>query len=131
MRRRIDRRKPSAWRSGSWKIRRSVSAVSMATSENRSCAPRHPVGQAVQAAMASGENQSVTSPRRTRLRSYEAQLVTRYFVLYLGWTLDRFEDTPPAPVGIPGYRQSGVGAIGVMHQRPAELPPASRTRTQT
>ena len=37
---------------------------------------------------ASGENQSVMSPRCTSARSYSAQLLTRYFVLYLGWTLE-------------------------------------------
>ena len=34
------------------------------------------------------EIQSVMSPRCTRARSYSAQLLTRYFVLYLGWTLE-------------------------------------------
>jgi len=28
------------------------------------------------------------APRCTRARSYSAQLLTRYFVLYLGWTLE-------------------------------------------
>ena len=28
------------------------------------------------------------SPRCTRARSYSAQLLTRYFVLQLGWTLE-------------------------------------------
>jgi hypothetical protein len=36
----------------------------------------------------SSEIQSVISPRRTSAWSYSAQLFTRYFVLYLGWTLD-------------------------------------------
>ncbi len=39
MRRRIDRTKPSVWRDGKWKMRRSVSAVSMAMSENCGCVP--------------------------------------------------------------------------------------------
>ena len=30
----------------------------------------------------------VTSPRRTRARSYSAQFPTRYFVVYFGCTLD-------------------------------------------
>ena len=36
---------------------------------------------------ASSENQTVMSPRLLRPRSYTRQLVTRYFVLYLGFTL--------------------------------------------
>ena len=38
--------------------------------------------------MASSEIHSVILPRSTRARSYSAQLLTRYFVLYLGWTLE-------------------------------------------
>ena len=36
----------------------------------------------------SGVSQRVTSPRRTRARSYSAQFPTRYVVVYFGCTLD-------------------------------------------
>ena len=39
-------------------------------------------------AIASGVNHRVTSPRWTSARSYAGQFPTRYFVLYLGCTLD-------------------------------------------
>ena len=81
-------RKPSVWRSGRLKIRRRVSAASMANSEYFHCPPRLPTPAGSHAAMASGDSQIVTSPRRTSARSYSAQLPTRYFVLYFGCTLD-------------------------------------------
>jgi hypothetical protein len=71
---------------GNRTTRRRVSAVSMARSVYFCGAPRRPDGLAVQALIASGVIQSVMSPRWTRAWSYSAQLVTRYFVLYLGWT---------------------------------------------
>ena len=43
-------------------------AVSMAKSEYRRCPPRLPLRLAVQAATASEDNHTVTSPRRTRAR---------------------------------------------------------------
>ena len=43
----------------------------------------HPFGESVP-----GVSQRVTSPRRTRARSYSAQFPTRYVVLYFGCTLD-------------------------------------------
>ena len=67
---------------------RSVSAVSMATSEYCSCPPRLPTPTASHVAIASGVNHRVTSPRWTSARSYAGQFPTRYFVLYLGCTLD-------------------------------------------
>ena len=67
---------------------RSVSAVSMATSEYCSCPPRVPTPTASHVAIASGVNHRVTSPRWTSARSYAGQFPTRYFVLYLGCTLD-------------------------------------------
>ena len=70
------------------RIRRSVSAVSMATSEYCSCPPRLPTPTASHVAIASGVNHRVTSPRWTSARSYAGQFPTRYFVLYLGCTLD-------------------------------------------
>ena len=55
---------------------------------------------------ASGENQSVMSPRCTSARSYSAQLLTRYFVLYLGWTLEfMLRMWPIGPKGPPRSRQ--------------------------
>ena len=50
--------------------------------------PLAPDGPGVQESAASGANQGVMSPRCTSARSYSAQLLTWYFVLYLGWTLD-------------------------------------------
>ena len=47
---------------------RRVMAVSMARSEYRRCPPRLPLRLAVQAAIASEDNHTVTSPRRTRTR---------------------------------------------------------------
>ena len=67
---------------------RSVSAVSMATSEYCSCPPRLPTPTASHVAIASGVNHRVTSPRWTSARSYAGQFPTRYFVLYLRCTLD-------------------------------------------
>ncbi len=60
----------------------------MATSEYCSCPPRLPTPTASHVAIASGVNHRVTSPRWTRARSYAGQFPTRYFVLYLGCTLD-------------------------------------------
>ena len=85
---RTERRKPSAWRSGNPKTSLSVNAVSIARSENFRCAPRRPDGDGVHASVASAESQSVMSPRWTSARSYSGQFPTRYFVLYLGCTLD-------------------------------------------
>ncbi len=51
-------------------------------------APRRPDALAVQRVIASGVIQSAMSPRLMRAWSCSAQLVTRYFVLYLGWTLE-------------------------------------------
>ena len=36
-------------------------------------------------------NQMVRSPRRTSARSYSDQFVTRYLVLYVGWTFERLD----------------------------------------
>ena len=78
------RKKPSACRSGRWKINRSVKAVSIATSEYRRCPPRVPPRRGSQPTMASGANQRVTSPRRRSARSYVGQFEIRYRVLYYG-----------------------------------------------
>ena len=67
---------------------RSVRAVSMARSEYCSCPPRLPTPTASQAAIASGANHTVISPRWTSARSYADQFPTWYFVLYFGCTLD-------------------------------------------
>ena len=88
MRARTDRKKPSVWRKGNLKISRSDNAVSIARSENRLCPPGRPDGDGVHASVASAESHSVTSPRSTSARSYSRQFPTRYFVLYLGCTLD-------------------------------------------
>ena len=47
-----------------------------------------PTPTASHVAIASGVNHRVTSPRWTSARSYAGQFPTRYFVLYLGCTLD-------------------------------------------
>ena len=60
----------------------------MATSEYCSCPPRLPTPTASHVAIASGVNHRLTSPRWTSARSYAGQFPTRYFVLYLGCTLD-------------------------------------------
>ena len=49
-------------------MRRSVNAVSIATSEYFRCPPRVPPPSGSQAAIASGDNHTVTSPRSTRLK---------------------------------------------------------------
>ena len=67
---------------------RSVSAVSMARSEYCRCPPRLPTPTASQAAIASGANHTVISPRWTSARSYAGQFPTWYCVLYFGCTLD-------------------------------------------
>ena len=85
---RTDRKKPSAWRKGNRKTRRSVNAVSIAQSENFFGAPGRPDGDGRHAAVASAESHSVTSPRWTKACSYADQFPTRYFVLYFGWTFD-------------------------------------------
>ncbi len=89
-------RKPSVWRSGRLKMSRRVSAVSMARLEYFNCPPRLPTPAGSHVAMASGESQIVTSPRRTSARSYSPQLPTRYFVLYFGCTLDFMPRSWPA-----------------------------------
>ena len=83
-----DRQKPSAWRTGTRKTRRSVTAVSIAQSENVFGAPGRPDGAGRHASVASAESHSVTSPRWTKACSYADQFPTRYFVLYFGWTFD-------------------------------------------
>ena len=83
-----DRKKPSAWRKGTRKTRRSVNAVSIAQSENFFGAPGRPDGDGRHASVASAESHSVTSPRWTEACSYADQFPTRYFVLYFGWTFD-------------------------------------------
>ena len=83
-----DRKKPSAWRTGNRKTRRSVNAVSIAQSENVFGAPGRPDGDGRHASVASAESHSVTSPRWTKACSYADQFPTRYFALYFGWTFD-------------------------------------------
>ena len=83
-----DRKKPSAWRKGNRKTRRSVNAVSIAQSENVFGAPGRPDGDGRHASVASAESHSVTSPRWTKACSYADQCPTRYFVLCFGWTFD-------------------------------------------
>ena len=83
-----DRKKPSAWRKGNRKTRRSVNAVSIAQSENVFGAPGRPDGDGRHASVASAESPSVTSPRWTKACSDADQFPTRYFVLYFGWTFD-------------------------------------------
>ena len=104
----IDRRKPSAWRSGRLKTNRSIKAVSIAWSEDFLCPPRPPDGAGFQSSIASSEIHRVTSPRCTSAWSYSAQLLTRYFVLYLGWTLDFMRGSwPIKPVsGQDQYRRA-------------------------
>ena len=83
-----DRKKPSAWRTGTRKTRRSVTAVSIAQSENVFGAPGRPDGAGRHASVASAESPSVTSPRWTKACSYADHFPTRYFVLYFGWPFD-------------------------------------------
>ena len=61
-----DRKKPSAWRKGTRKTRRRVTAVSIAQSENVFGAPGRPDGDGRHASVASAESHSVTSPRWTK-----------------------------------------------------------------
>ena len=68
-----DRKKPSAWRKGTRKTRRSVNAVSIAQSENVFGAPGRPDGDRRHASVASAESHSVTSPRWTKACSYADQ----------------------------------------------------------
>jgi len=87
-------------------------------SENFIRVPHRPVGAGFQDAMASSEIQRVISPRWTRARSYSAQLLTRYFVLYLGWTLEFM--LRMWRIGSKGPQGSGQGfrsSLGFMHQR--------------
>ena len=58
---------------------------SLATAPPSRC---QPLPAAAHVAIASGVSQRVTSPHRTRARSYSAQFPTRYVVLYFGCTLD-------------------------------------------
>ena len=67
---------------------RSVSAVSMARSEDGRCPPRVPPPTASQVAIAAGATHTVISPRWTSARSSAGQFPTWYFVLYFGCTLD-------------------------------------------
>ena len=71
-----DRKKPSAWRTGTRKTRRSVNAVSIAQSENVFGAPGRPDGDGRHASVASAESHSVTSPRWTKACSYADQFPT-------------------------------------------------------
>jgi hypothetical protein len=117
----IDVRNPSVCRSGRWKRRRRVNAVSMARWEYFGCQPRVPMRAGSQVAMASGDNHRVTSPRRTSARSYEAQLATPYFVLYPGWIRDLISSvcsSAPLPNRIERIRVSRLQAAGFVHQRP-------------
>ena len=83
-----DRKKPSAWRKGNRKTRRSVNAVSIAQFENVFGAPGRPDGDGRHASVASAESHRVTSPRWTKACSYADPFPTRYVVLYFGWTFD-------------------------------------------
>jgi adenosylmethionine-8-amino-7-oxononanoate aminotransferase len=60
----------------------------MARSEYRRCPPRLPLRPGVQAAIASGANHNMMSPRWSNARSYAGQLATWYVVLYVGCTLE-------------------------------------------
>ena len=76
--------------SGLWAVGASLTALGNPTAhalrEGRAiCLP---TPAAAHVAIASGVSQRVTSPRRTRARSYSAQFPTRYVVLYFGCTLD-------------------------------------------
>ena len=69
---RLDQHRPSLGRFFApygVKMSRIGSAVSIARSEYLNCPPRRPTPAGSQAAMAAAENQTVTSPRRTRARS--------------------------------------------------------------
>ena len=68
----------------------------MARSEYWSGPLRLPTPAAAHVAIASGVSQRVTSPRRTRARSYSAQFPTRYVVVYVGCTLDFTSRSLPA-----------------------------------
>ena len=83
-----DVRKPSVCRRGRGTMSRSVSAVSMARSEDGRCPPRVPPPTASQVAIAAGATHTVISPRWTSARSSAGQFPTWYFVLYFGCTLD-------------------------------------------
>ena len=83
-----DRKKPSAWRTGTRKTRRRVNAVSIAQSEHVFGAPGRPDGDGRHASVASAESHSVTSPRWTKACSYADHFPTRSFVVYCGWTFD-------------------------------------------
>ena len=114
-----DRKKPSAWRKGNRKTRRSVNAVSIAQSENFFGAPGRPDGDGRHASVASAESHSVTSPRWTKACSYADQFPTRYFVLYFGWTFDLMSRSCTRS-GHRGQRANSclVAAGRVVHQRP-------------
>jgi len=73
----IEASSPSVCRQGSLNISRKANAASMATSEYRLCPPRSPSPRGCHAAITSGVNQIVRSPRCTRARSYSDQFVTR------------------------------------------------------
>ena len=81
-----ERKKPSACRNSRPSTSRIATAVSIAKSENRRGAPGRCDGSGRHAFTASGESQSVTSPRWTSARSYAGQFPTQYLVLYFGWT---------------------------------------------
>ena len=74
----IEASNPSVCRQGSRNSSRKVNAASMATPEYRLCPPRSPSPHGCHAAITSGVNQMVRSPRRTKARSYSVQFVTRY-----------------------------------------------------
>ena len=114
-----DRKKPSAWRKGNRKTRRSVNAVSIAQSENVFGAPGRPDGDGRHASVASAESHSVTSPRWTKACSYADHFPTRYFVLYFGWTFDlhRLEIVHPQRSPWPESLQLPRRSRRVVHQR--------------
>ena len=91
----------------------------MARSEYWSCPLRLPTPAAAHVAIASGVSQRVTSPRRTRARSYSAQVPTRYVQQPRRGHLGPHRVTPVGcrvPRGLatePGPSQQGLG-------RPAE-----------
>ena len=98
----------------------------MARSELRRCPPRRPLRRGVQAAIASEDNHTVTSPRRTRARLYAGQFATRYFVLYVGWTfnfipvvwlLRSVPRSPPTPQGLHATTPRGAAGAGAPQAR--------------
>ena len=129
-----DRKKPSAWRKGNRKTRRSVNAVSIAQSENVFGAPGRPDGAGRHASVASAESHSVTSPRWTKACSYADPFPTRYFVLYCGWTCDLMSRSCTRS-GHRGQRAysclvaaEGLCTNAVLRPGPLDTPTAAATR---